>query len=75
MIFYYDPGFSVPMPCIDFNELNYYLSKFDYIKSINQPPGKTFKSVTVLDDQIPNYTDNFWHIYNLYYGVLSENQH
>jgi hypothetical protein len=73
MIFYWDPGvYGVDDPCIEHEELNYYLSKFDYIKADNQPTGKTFKSVDVWWSQVYNYYDSFYHFYTLYYGVLSE---
>jgi len=76
MIFFYMPDFEPPdEPCLASEELNYYLSKFDYIKNDNKPAGKTFKSVDVLEDMMPWYYSNFWHIYRLYYGILSEDPH
>jgi len=76
MIFFYMPNFEPPdEPCIGSEELNYYLSKFDYIKNDNKPAGKTFKSVDVWEDMIPWSVSNFWHVYRLYYGVLSEDPH
>jgi hypothetical protein len=74
MIFFYMPPFNPPDdPCLDYEELNYYLSKFDYIKADNQPYDKTFKSVYVGESMYPWGVENFWHYYTLYYGVLSEN--
>jgi len=74
MIFYYMPPFEPQEdPCLEHEELNYYLSKFDYIRDDNKPTGKTFKSVDVFEDEIPWGYSNFWHVYRLFYGVLNEN--
>lgn len=75
MIFTYQPGFEPPDdPCLESEELNYYLSKFDYIVNDNKPSGKVFKSVDVFEDLLPNMGfPNYWHKYELFYGVLSEN--
>jgi hypothetical protein len=51
--------------------LNYYLSKFDYIKEQTLPSGKTFKNVEVFRDYIPsvpNYT--YGHSYYIYGGIF-----
>ena len=72
MIFYYFPHTYVDPPCLGYEELNYYLSKFDYIKADAQPTGKTFKSVDVWDMSFGNPPNGFWHWYIMYYGVLSE---
>ncbi|MBL7111098.1 MAG: hypothetical protein ISS19_04070 [Bacteroidales bacterium] len=74
MIFYYEtsitPPPGTPEPCLDPDELNYYLSTFDYIKYDQRPVGKTFKNVEIYDDLIPNGTYNMHHLYTLYYGVF-----
>lgn len=73
MIFFYMPDFEPQDdPCLESEELNYYLSKFDYIKNDNKPSGKIFKSVDVWEDMIPWGFSNFWHVYKLYYGAFSE---
>jgi hypothetical protein len=57
-------------PCLDYNELNYYLSKFDYIKNYNKPSNKSFKSIYVYDDFALGIT--YWirrHFYELYYAT------
>jgi len=76
MIFQYFPGTYVDDPCLEHEELNYYLSKFDYIKADAQPTGKTFKTVNVLDyDSSGGGSDSFWYWYVMYYGVFSEDPH
>ncbi len=81
MIFLFDPLFPPQdEPCLSPDELNYYLSKFDYIKSYvqqNTPAlsGKTYKSVEVLDDIIYGVEGSGLHLYRLYYGTFSENPH
>jgi len=73
MIFYYWSLFPLPEePCIESEELNYYLSKFDYIKNDNRPAGKTFKSVDVYEDLYGGEQPNGYHRYKLYYGNFSE---
>ena len=56
--------------CVSPEELNYYLSKFDYIKNFLKPTGKTYKTVLVEDDFVP-MGGNFpiFHRYKLFYGV------
>lgn len=66
-------GSSVPTPgpCISPDQLNFYLSNFDYIKDINCPTGKQFKSVDVTEDYAT--MENYWsvaHHYKLYYGIF-----
>jgi len=61
--------------CLSPDDLNYYLSKFDFIRNTKNPPNKQYKTVEV------NYTIGImpspqWlhvHIYTLYYGVKIEN--
>lgn len=65
-------GSSVPTPgpCISPDQLNFYISNFDYIKDINCPPGKEFKNVNVTEDYA---TSDYWsvaHHYKLYYGTF-----
>jgi len=59
--------------CLSPDDLNYYLSKFDFIRNTKNPPNKQYKTVEVI------YTDSpgveYWlhiHIYKLYYGVKIE---
>jgi hypothetical protein len=62
----------VEEPCLSPDQLNYYLNKFEYIKSTMQPTGKTFIKINVIEDIIP--ADNSWcrlHIYDLYYGIFT----
>ncbi len=57
-------------PCLSPSNLNYYLSKFDYIMNDKKPTGKTFKSVDVTDDFFSSI--NTWtrlHDYYLYYAT------
>ena len=76
MIFLYDPDAIEDPPCIEHEELNYYLSKFDYIKADTQPTGKTFKTVDVLDYSSGTGSSVFyWYWYVMYYGAFSENPH
>lgn len=57
-------------PCLSPDELNYYLSKFDYIKNDRCPNGKEFETVQV---EPAFYTGlHFWnyvHQYTLFYGI------
>lgn len=64
------PGYNNE-PCISPNDLNYYLSKFDYIKDLNCPTGKSFKNANVIEDISAGL--NYWdrrHNYELYYGTF-----
>lgn len=70
--FPFNPPPGLPEPCLSPEELNYYLSKFDYIKNALKPVGKTFKNVDVLDAFYPNYTFNRSHEYNMNYGIFHE---
>lgn len=59
-----------PGPCVSPDELNYYLSKFDYIKNDLCPNGKEFKSVEVKTSfSVGIGYWNYIHQYNLYYGI------
>lgn len=55
--------------CLSPEELNYYLSKWDYIKNNYQPDGKTFCSVDVRWNVIVARYSNEFHTYILKYGV------
>ena len=55
--------------CLSPDELNYYLSKFDYIKNFKQPAGKTFITVDVNCTFILGESSDYLHFYNLKYGV------
>ena len=58
-------------PCLGPDELNYYLSKFDYIKLDNKPTNKTFDKVDVWNDYMyPNGYTALYHVYGLYYGIF-----
>ncbi|MBL7111096.1 MAG: hypothetical protein ISS19_04060 [Bacteroidales bacterium] len=74
-IFFYElltpPPPGTPEPCLAYDELNFYLEQFDYIKADKKPPSKTFKCVEVIDDIIPNGTYNRIHRYDLSYGILT----
>lgn len=54
--------------CLSPGELNYYLSKWDYIKNINKPANKTFITVNVINNCIVGSGNNFY-TYELKYGV------
>ena len=81
MIFFYAPLSPPPdYPCLSPDELNYYLSKFDFIKGYvqqNTPglSGKTFKNVEVIDDMVIGIPGSCLHWYKLFYGTLNENPH
>ncbi len=62
-----------PLTCIGYQELNYYLSVFDYLKNVNQISGKTFSHVNVERDVV-NVTPPVPDIYAywMYYGVFHE---
>ncbi len=68
------PGSSpgTPGPCISPEELNFFLSHFDFIKDINCPAGKKFKNANVVEDIAT--MDNNWaaaHFYQLFYGTFT----
>lgn len=76
IFFYYSGSPQADDPCIEHEELNFYLSKFDDVKAYNQPIGKSFKSVEIRDDQIYGMgNENFFHLYDIYYGVFNANPH
>ena len=63
--------------CIPYNELNYYLGKFDYIKSVRVPSDKTFKSVQVETSLWTKKNDKegpWFHVYDIYYGNFTISQ-
>jgi len=64
------PPPGTPDPCLSPEELNFYLSTFDYIVSDKRPIGKTFKNVEVIDDVIYSSVYNINHTYKLYYGIF-----
>ena len=68
------PGYNPPSePCLSPLELNYYLSKFEFIKNNCKPNGKTFKNVEV--NGTFGLQINTWeriHYYTLYYGIFNQ---
>jgi hypothetical protein len=59
--------------CLSPSDLNYYLSKFDYIKNMKQPDYKQYKTVNV--NYMFDIGADYWiqeHKYSLYYGIKSE---
>ena len=70
MMFYYSSPTPIPPPCLSPEELNFYLSTFDYIKADKRPSASlVFCNVDVIYDVIVNMTpDNGFHKYELYYG-------
>ena len=55
--------------CIPHNELNYYLSTFDYIKSEIIPEGKTYVSVDITTEiLVGEESGNELHVYKIEYG-------
>lgn len=76
MIFYAaGSGPNPPLePCLSPADLNYYLSKFDFIKNNCKPAGKTFKNVEVIDTY--GLGVQYWervHYYKLFYGIFHLN--
>jgi len=60
--------------CLSPDDLNYYLSKFDFIRNTKTPPFKQYKTVEVIYTLIPQIPDwTHLHIYHLYYGVKIDN--
>lgn len=64
---YNPPGFQ---PCLSPDELNFYLSYFDYIKEAMRPVGKTFRNVEVYPDVVYGSPSSKIHSYYLHYGYL-----
>ncbi len=64
---YNPPGFQ---PCLSPDELNFYLSKFDYIKEAMKPAGKTFRNIEVYPDVVMGLQYSKIHSYYLHYGFL-----
>lgn len=59
--------------CLSPSDLNYFLSKFDYIKNKKQPVRKQYKTVNV--NHLLIYNSGEWiqtHKYSLYYGIKIE---
>ena len=57
--------------CLSPNELNYYLSKFDYIKNQVQPLNKTFASVDVIANYLLGARETILlHQYELSFGIF-----
>jgi len=63
-------GISDPITCIGYQELNYYLSVFDYLKNDNQPAGKSFCYVNIIKDVIVGSPLPLFYNYYMYYGVF-----
>lgn len=63
---------TIPNYCISPEELNYYYSKFNFIKDSLQPTGKSFKSVDVIFTVIVGKSTQL-HMYDIYYGTKIEN--
>ncbi|MEI7897185.1 MAG: hypothetical protein WCJ26_09130, partial [bacterium] len=60
-----------PCTCIPYNEMNYYLSTFDFIKADKQPTGKSYSSMTVVTELIPGGGSGpGFYYYKLYYGIF-----
>ncbi len=67
-IIYYDAN-GIWDECLSPTELNYYLSKFDFIKEDAKPANKTFASVEVIDEYIAHqHGTDLLYIYKLFYG-------
>jgi hypothetical protein len=54
--------------CLSPGELNYYLSKWEYIKNLNKPVNKTFCSVEINLDYIVGRDTDFY-TYSIKYGI------
>lgn len=68
-----DPAFD---QCLSHTDLNYYLSKFDYIINTKKPVGKQYKTVNVGYDFSTSI--GYWihiHTYTLYYGIKIDDPH
>ncbi len=71
MFFDSGSGSTPPMVCLSPDQLNFYLSNFDFIKDKNCPIGKQFKCANVIEDFA--LLDDSWmiaHFYKLYYGTF-----
>ena len=56
--------------CLSPGELNYYLSKWDYIKNMYKPDNKTFSGVDVIYNVIVSpHSEAGFHTYRIFYGV------
>lgn len=55
--------------CLDPEELNYYLGKWDYLKNKYNPVGKTFCTVDVVWAIPVGYSDEGLHSYEIKYGI------
>jgi hypothetical protein len=67
-----------PEPVIDYcispDEMNYYLSKFDFIRDTKKPLTKQYKTVYVYDTFVPAIGEWYHvHVYDLLYGIKIEN--
>jgi len=56
--------------CLEHEELNFYLNKFDYIKDELNTDEDDFKSVQVIDDVMPGEKGQYFHLYKLFYGTF-----
>lgn len=71
MMFFYDLNVApVEEPCLSPSDLNYYLSKFDYIKNSLKPIGKTFNEVDVFYDVFVG-NEGRLHGYDIKYGIFT----
>lgn len=71
MMFCYDLATPpIEEPCLSPSDLNFYLSKFDYIKEDKKPADKTFKVVDVGEDIVLG-TEIRLHYYDLTYGIFT----
>lgn len=67
----FDDGRYNPLTCIGYQELNYYLSVFDFLKMDNQPVGKSFSHVYVEREvAVGSPPPPQFYAYWMYYGVF-----
>lgn len=66
----YPPNFIEPV--LNSTELNYYLTKFEYIKNTLKPQGKIFKNINIIESANVGGSWFRMHLYDMYFGVYVE---
>lgn len=59
-------------PVLNSTELNYYLTKFEYIKNTLKPQGKIFKNINIIENGNVGGPWFRMHLYDMYFGVYVE---
>ena len=74
-IFHFNAGNTGIWPCLAPNELNYYLSTLSYIiinEKPTEPLGLSYSNVSVTAWFPPDFTNNYFHVYTLRYGIFHQ---